>query len=191
MMKKALRFALFGLVLILTIPVLACGVLPNPTLITEPIPPGSPPSTPSDNGTSVTSPPASDVIPPSSPPSTSYYSEPWSPTQIEPGQLPEGKYVGSKKDNVYHYPTCILVKQIKQEDLIGFASETEAQDEKYRACTVCNPPSIAPDMKKLATDPCYDATAICNDGTCSYNEHRSGTCSRHGGVKHWINVPPD
>jgi xanthosine utilization system XapX-like protein len=34
------------------------------------------------------------------------------------------------------------------------------------------------------------ATAICNDGTYSYSQHRSGTCSRHGGVKQWlVNLP--
>ncbi|WP_409462723.1 DUF3761 domain-containing protein [Amycolatopsis sp. GA6-003] len=30
------------------------------------------------------------------------------------------------------------------------------------------------------------ATAQCNDGTYSYSQHRSGTCSRHGGVKQWL-----
>jgi hypothetical protein len=37
--------------------------------------------------------------------------------------------------------------------------------------------------------PCSDrtgATAICNDGDCSYSQHHSGTCSRHGGVKEWL-----
>ena len=30
------------------------------------------------------------------------------------------------------------------------------------------------------------ATAICNDGTWSYSQHRSGTCSWHGGVAVWL-----
>jgi hypothetical protein len=30
------------------------------------------------------------------------------------------------------------------------------------------------------------ATAKCNDGTYSYSQHRSGTCSRHGGVASWL-----
>jgi Protein of unknown function (DUF3761) len=34
------------------------------------------------------------------------------------------------------------------------------------------------------------ATAQCQDGTYSYSQHRSGTCSRHGGVARWINPPP-
>jgi hypothetical protein len=29
------------------------------------------------------------------------------------------------------------------------------------------------------------ATAMCNDGSYSHSAHRSGTCSRHGGVKTW------
>jgi competence protein ComEC len=36
---------------------------------------------------------------------------------------------------------------------------------------------------------CSGATAICNDGTCSYSAHRSGTCSHHGGVRQWVNRP--
>ena len=30
------------------------------------------------------------------------------------------------------------------------------------------------------------ATAICKDGTYSYSQSRSGTCSHHGGVKTWL-----
>ena len=30
------------------------------------------------------------------------------------------------------------------------------------------------------------ATARCRDGTYSYSEHASGTCSHHGGVSRWI-----
>lgn len=29
------------------------------------------------------------------------------------------------------------------------------------------------------------ATALCNDGTYSYSQNCSGTCSSHGGVKTW------
>jgi hypothetical protein len=31
------------------------------------------------------------------------------------------------------------------------------------------------------------ATAKCRDGTYSYSQHRSGTCSHHGGVAEWLN----
>lgn len=30
------------------------------------------------------------------------------------------------------------------------------------------------------------ATAICGDGTYSFSQHRSGTCSHHGGVYQWL-----
>jgi competence protein ComEC len=30
------------------------------------------------------------------------------------------------------------------------------------------------------------ATAICNDGTYSFSQHRQGTCSHHGGVLQWL-----
>jgi Protein of unknown function (DUF3761) len=33
------------------------------------------------------------------------------------------------------------------------------------------------------------ATARCWDGTYSYSEHASGTCSHHGGVRIWIHHP--
>jgi hypothetical protein len=29
------------------------------------------------------------------------------------------------------------------------------------------------------------ATAQCRDGSYSFSQHHSGTCSRHGGVAHW------
>jgi hypothetical protein len=34
-----------------------------------------------------------------------------------------------------------------------------------------------------------DHTAQCRDGTYSNSAHRSGTCSGHGGVRKWINLP--
>ncbi len=34
--------------------------------------------------------------------------------------------------------------------------------------------------------PAGSPTAICNDGTLSYSQHRSGTCSHHGGVRVWL-----
>ena len=33
------------------------------------------------------------------------------------------------------------------------------------------------------------ATAHCRDGTWSFSEHASGTCSHHGGVAVWIHHP--
>ncbi len=33
------------------------------------------------------------------------------------------------------------------------------------------------------------ATAKCGDGTYSYSQHVSGTCSHHGGVARWLHHP--
>ena len=52
------------------------------------------------------------------------------------------------------------------------------------------PPSVN-QPSPVAPTPCSGATAICNDGTCSYSKHRSGTCSHHGGVRQWVNRPPN
>lgn len=42
-------------------------------------------------------------------------------------------------------------------------------------------------LRPTATaDSSDEPTARCNDGTSSYSEHRSGTCSRHGGVAEWL-----
>jgi hypothetical protein len=34
-----------------------------------------------------------------------------------------------------------------------------------------------------------NATALCKDGTYSHSQHRSGTCSQHGGVDKWLKEP--
>jgi hypothetical protein len=38
----------------------------------------------------------------------------------------------------------------------------------------------------LAASPPPGATALCRDGTYSYSQHHSGTCSHHGGVAKWL-----
>jgi len=54
--------------------------------------------------------------------------------------LAQGKYCGSKKSDVYHYPSCRYVAQILPENLIWFKDEYEAVANGYRPCKVCNPP---------------------------------------------------
>jgi hypothetical protein len=46
-------------------------------------------------------------------------------------------------------------------------------------------PPVAPIPGAPAT-----ATALCNDGTYSSSQHRSGSCSGHKGVKQWLKVIP-
>ena len=40
--------------------------------------------------------------------------------------------------------------------------------------------------RSLSGQPPAGATARCRDGTYSFSRHRSGTCSRHGGVAEWL-----
>jgi hypothetical protein len=70
------------------------------------------------------------------------------------------------------------------------AKQAEQQSQKLAECTngtyvnsagntVCKP-------VESSTQPA-GATAECEDGTYSFSESRSGTCSHHGGVKRWLN----
>ena len=42
-----------------------------------------------------------------------------------------------------------------------------------------------PRPENSPTEGSLRATARCRDGTYSYSQHRSGTCSHHGGVANW------
>lgn len=55
------------------------------------------------------------------------------------------------------------------------------------------PPAPAPSTIKVApiAGAPATATALCNDGTYSMSQHRSGTCSSHKGVKQWLKVIPN
>jgi hypothetical protein len=50
------------------------------------------------------------------------------------------KYVGSKKSNKYHYPTCRYAQKIKPNNLVTFKSAQEAKAAGYAPCKVCKPP---------------------------------------------------
>lgn len=52
----------------------------------------------------------------------------------------DGKFVGSKKSDVYHRPSCHYVDNIKPENKIWFKSSAEAKAKGYRPCKVCKPP---------------------------------------------------
>jgi len=43
----------------------------------------------------------------------------------------------------------------------------------------------------LPLDEGREPSALCQDSTYSYSNHKSGTCSGHRGVKKWINEPED
>jgi hypothetical protein len=53
------------------------------------------------------------------------------------------------------------------------------------AAPVVAPPVVAPPVDPYAAATAAGASAVCADGTWSYSQHRSGTCSSHGGVHWW------
>ena len=61
-----------------------------------------------------------------------------SPPQATP--LAIKVYVGSKKSDKYHYPTCTSAKRILTENEIWFSSAEDAQSKGYSPCRVCKPP---------------------------------------------------
>jgi len=50
------------------------------------------------------------------------------------------KYVGSKKSDKYHYPSCKWAQKIKPANLVTFKSAQEAFKAGYVPCKVCRPP---------------------------------------------------
>jgi methylphosphotriester-DNA--protein-cysteine methyltransferase len=62
-------------------------------------------------------------------------------TFVATGILPAAdyKYVGSKKSNKYHYPSCRWAEKIKPYNLVTFGSAKEAQEAGYVPCKVCKP----------------------------------------------------
>ena len=51
---------------------------------------------------------------------------------------------------------------------------------------LCVPVAIAGAPRTGAAAPPPGATAKCRDGTYSFSQHHSGTCSHHGGVAAWL-----
>jgi len=52
------------------------------------------------------------------------------------------------------------------------------------------PTAVSPIVPSDGGGACQGASAICNDGTCSYSQHRRGTCSWHDGVREWLKALP-
>jgi Protein of unknown function (DUF3761) len=92
------------------------------------------------------------------------------------------------KSGVYHCPGSRWYANTKQGK---YMTECDAQKAGYRPAygslcgSDCGTKASEPAPPSKETPPA-GATAECNDGTYSYSQHRSGTCSHHGGVKRWL-----
>jgi len=53
------------------------------------------------------------------------------------------EFWGSRKSNIYHYPTCKWAQKIRPENLIRFGSPEQAKTAGYRPCMVCRPPAAS------------------------------------------------
>jgi len=63
-----------------------------------------------------------------------------SSTTTSSSSVSGGSFVGSKKSDVYHYPSCESAKRITAANLIRFSSSADARAHGYRPCKKCHPP---------------------------------------------------
>ena len=64
--------------------------------------------------------------------------------------------------------------------------ESRSAQDTQRDESQAAPRGRAPASTMQRAPPAGQPTARCKDGTLSYSQHRSGTCSRHGGVAQWL-----
>jgi len=57
-----------------------------------------------------------------------------------PEQTSQGQFCGSKKSEVYHYPSCHYVDQINPENLVWYVDSADARAQGKRPCKKCSPP---------------------------------------------------
>ncbi|HLD48306.1 MAG TPA: Ada metal-binding domain-containing protein, partial [Desulfobaccales bacterium] len=55
----------------------------------------------------------------------------------------EAEFVGFKKSNKYHYPTCKWARTRYPSQLMRFKSPEEANERGYIPCPVCKPPPLS------------------------------------------------
>ena len=68
-----------------------------------------------------------------------------------PIQSASGPFIGSRNSNVYHYPSCYHVQQIKPENRIVFNTVADACAAGYRPCKDCNPPPCGSGVTAVLT----------------------------------------
>lgn len=65
-------------------------------------------------------------------------------------------------------------------------SPDEANLSNHNAYTNRDGNTVHAPARSLSGKAPEGATARCRDGSYSFSRHRSGTCSRHGGVADWL-----
>lgn len=64
------------------------------------------------------------------------------PVKISRSMIPddeEFQYIGNKKSQRFHFPTCRAVSQMSEKNKVFFASREEAIEHHYIPCGECNP----------------------------------------------------
>jgi hypothetical protein len=112
----------------------------------------------------------------------------------EPYHVTDGAYSKDKIENKLHALVCAGSLSLGTARH-AIATNWVAAYQRYISVSTAAPSTsyrpaptttqVAPPQTTAAAAPA-GATAICNDGSYSYSQHRSGTCSHHGGVREWL-----
>lgn len=116
--------------------------------------------------------------------------------------LNQGKYLVYYPDGYFGTSTLNAVKQFQSEYGIsptGYVGTITRAKIRSLSCkpttTLLNNNYYVNTKGNTVHSPSYTsdnsipsgASAQCGDGTYSFSQSRRGTCSRHGGVSHWLN----
>ena len=59
--------------------------------------------------------------------------------QVRVTPAPAVAYIGNKRSDIFHKPTCSSVRQMNESNKVPLYSRAEAIDRGYRPCQRCNP----------------------------------------------------
>ncbi|MBB4688634.1 DUF3761 domain-containing protein [Amycolatopsis jiangsuensis] len=128
------------------------------------------------------------VLPASGPPVTSVSSPPTTESS-----LPESSVVSTAPTTVV-VPTTTAAKPTASKTAPKTTAAKPKAAPKTTAAKKKSTAQCGADYYRNSSGACVHrpssnpsgATAKCKDGSYSYSQHRSGTCSGHGGVKQWL-----
>ena len=67
------------------------------------------------------------------------FPQPNANTETAPGESVINSYVGSKNTKKFHASNCRYASKIKEENTVRFSTPSEATEQGYVPCSVCNP----------------------------------------------------